>query len=168
MPRTHQNDVLKMMQTLSNWGRWGKDDQLGALNLITPQKRKEAAALVKEGLSISLARNAVKVRVGVSAPFEHRMVQTGLTPGSESSGDVYSVQFHGFTHTHLDALCHVFHQGRMYNGYSQEEVTELGSGEALRDRDQRWNSYPGRPDGFSPPFRGEVSEGRPRHLPGRH
>ena len=49
MPRTNQDDVLKMMQTLSNWGRWGKDDQLGALNLITPQKSKEAAALVKGG-----------------------------------------------------------------------------------------------------------------------
>jgi kynurenine formamidase len=128
-PRTRQADVLKMMETLSNWGRWGKDDQLGALNLITPQKRKEAAALVKEGVSISLARNVVKVRVGPSAPFEHRMVQTGLTPGSEYSGDVFSVQFHGFTHTHVDALCHIFHQGRMYNGYSQQEVTEKGAGQ---------------------------------------
>lgn len=53
MARTNRDDVLKMMQSLSNWGRWGKDDQLGALNLITPEKRKEAAALVKEGLSIS-------------------------------------------------------------------------------------------------------------------
>ena len=126
-PRTTQEDVLKMMQTLSNWGRWGTDDQLGALNLITPEKRKQAAALVKEGLSISLARNAVKVRVGPSAPFEHRMLQTGLTPGSDFSGDTFSVQFHGFTHTHLDALCHIFHQGHMYNGYSQKEVTELGA-----------------------------------------
>lgn len=127
MARANQSDVLKMMETLSNWGRWGKDDQLGALNLITPEKRKEAAGLVKEGVSISLARNAVKVRVGVSAPFEHRMVQTGFTEGADSSGDVYSVQFHGYTHTHLDALCHLFHQGRMYNGYSQEEVTEKGA-----------------------------------------
>ena len=127
MPRTSKADVLKMMTTLSNWGRWGKDDQLGALNLITPQKRREAAALVKEGTSISLARNAVKVRVGPSAPFEHRMLQTGVTPDSEFSGDVFSVQFHGFTHTHVDALCHIFHQGRMYNGYSQAEVTELGA-----------------------------------------
>lgn len=127
MARTTQSDVLKMMQTLSNWGRWGKNDQLGALNLITPQKRKEAAALVKEGLSISLARNAVKVQVGPSAPFKHRMVQTGLTPGSEYSADVYSVQYHGFTHTHVDALCHVFHQGQMYNGYSQKEVTKRGA-----------------------------------------
>jgi len=125
--RTSKDDVMKMMQTLSNWGRWGKDDQLGALNLITPQKRREAAALVKEGVSISLARNAVKVRVGPSAPFEHRMLQTGLTPGSDSSGDVFSVQFHGFTHTHMDALCHIFHEGRMYNGYSQTEVTEKGA-----------------------------------------
>ena len=126
-PRTTRDDVLKMMETLSNWGRWGKDDQLGALNLITPQKRREAAALVKEGISISLARNAIKVRVGVSAPFEHRMLQTGVMPESDYSGDVYSVQFHGFTHTHVDALCHIFHQGRMFNGYSQQEVTDLGA-----------------------------------------
>src|ERR1022692_1537276 len=74
-----KDDVDKWMTELSNWGRWGKDDQLGALNLISPQKRKDAAALVKEGICISLARNAVKFRVGGSAPFEHRMVQTGLT-----------------------------------------------------------------------------------------
>ena len=125
--RTSKDDVLKMMQTLSNWGRWGKDDQLGALNLITPEKRKQAAALVREGVSISLAHNAVKERVGPSAPFEHRMVQTGVTAGSEWSGDVFSVQYHGFTHTHVDALCHIFHQGQMYNGFSQREVTEKGA-----------------------------------------
>ena len=43
---------------LSNWGRWGKDDQFGALNLITPAKREQAAALVKEGVSVSLAGDA--------------------------------------------------------------------------------------------------------------
>jgi len=37
---------------LSNWGRWGKDGQIGALNLITPAKRKEAAGLVKERFSV--------------------------------------------------------------------------------------------------------------------
>src|SRR5579862_10055047 len=76
-------DVERQIEELSNWGRWGKDDQLGALNLITPEKRKAAAALVREGLSISLARNAVKYRVGPSAPFEHRMVKTGETPGAD-------------------------------------------------------------------------------------
>src|SRR5438876_10783191 len=46
------------MTELSNWNRWGKDDQLGAVNLITPAKRKQALALVKEGVSFSLARDA--------------------------------------------------------------------------------------------------------------
>jgi hypothetical protein len=125
--RTSKADVEEMMQALSNWGRWGKDDELGALNLVTPEKRKSAAALVREGLSISLARNVIKRRVGVSAPFEHRMLETGLTPASQGSADVYSVQFHSYTHTHLDALCHVFHMGKMYNGIPQSEVTEKGA-----------------------------------------
>ncbi len=42
-------DVDRMMQTLSNWGRWGKSDELGALNLVTKEKRLQAAALVREG-----------------------------------------------------------------------------------------------------------------------
>ena len=115
------------MQTLSNWGRWGRTTNWGPQSHHSG-KRKEAAALVKEGISISLARNAVKVRVGPSAPFEHHMVQTGSTPGSNYCGDSYSVQFHGYTHTHVDALCHIFHQGHMFNGYSQMEVTEKGAG----------------------------------------
>ena len=48
---------------LSNWGRWGTDDQIGALNLITPAKRKEAAGLVKEGYSVSLASDADTVEL---------------------------------------------------------------------------------------------------------
>jgi len=47
------------MTELSNWGRWGKDDQLGALNLITPQKRQQAMALAKTGTVVSLERPVV-------------------------------------------------------------------------------------------------------------
>ena len=50
-------DVEQMLQTLSNWGRWGPSDQLGTLNLITPAKRKQAAALVREGRSVSLSHD---------------------------------------------------------------------------------------------------------------
>ena len=46
------------MDELSNWGRWGPDDEVGAFNLITPAKRAEAAALVSEGFTVSLASNA--------------------------------------------------------------------------------------------------------------
>ena len=50
-------DIERWKKELSNWGRWGKDDQIGALNLITPAKRKQAVALVKEGFSVSLSRD---------------------------------------------------------------------------------------------------------------
>ncbi len=50
-------DIDKMMTDLSNWGRWGKDDQRGTLNLITPAKRKQAAGLLREGISVSLAHD---------------------------------------------------------------------------------------------------------------
>ena len=120
-------DIDQMISSLSNWGRWGKDDQLGALNLITPAKRKQAAALVNEGTSMSLAHDVIKVRAFDSPPFEHKMVKTGLTPGSQNSEDRYSVQYHGFNVTHLDALCHVFHDSEMYNGFSIKEVTDQGA-----------------------------------------
>ena len=48
-------ELLGWMSSMSNWGRWGSDDQLGALNLLTPDKVRAAAALVGEGRSVSLA-----------------------------------------------------------------------------------------------------------------
>jgi kynurenine formamidase len=126
-PVITRKDVDQMMTSLSNWGRWGKEDELGALNLVTPSKRKQAASLVKEGVTVSLAHNVIKVKEEASTPFEHRMVQTGQSAGAESSSDIYSVQYHGYTQTHLDALCHLFYQGKMYNGVPQQTVTEQGA-----------------------------------------
>ena len=48
-----EEQVIGWMDSLSNWGRWGKDDQLGTLNLITDTKRAQAAALEKEGISLT-------------------------------------------------------------------------------------------------------------------
>ena len=115
-----------LLADVSNWARWGKSDQLGTLNLITQRKRKAAAGLVKEGVSVSLSRNVIKVESDDSPPFEHRMVETGAN-GNISSSDIYSVRYHGFTVTHLDALCHVFYAVKMYNGFSQREVTGRGA-----------------------------------------
>ena len=121
--------VEKWMTVLSNWGRWGKDDQLGTLNLITPAKRKQAAALVREGFSVSLARDTDKENsVDNPSPFSHTMRWTGKNTPSQFSLDAYSVSYHGYAHTHMDSLCHMFWRGKMYNGYSQQEVTEKGAG----------------------------------------
>src|SRR5499426_4747090 len=62
---------------LSNWGRWGKDDQIGALNLITPAKRRQAAALVKDGVSVSLAADADTVKA-VDNPTPYEVTMQGI------------------------------------------------------------------------------------------
>jgi kynurenine formamidase len=54
------------------------------------------------------------------------MLRTGEEAGG--SADKFSVAFHGLAHTHLDALCHSFQPGWMYNGYPKEEVTAKGCG----------------------------------------
>ena len=121
-------DIDRMMKELSNWGRWGKDDQLGAMNLITPAKRKQAAALVQEGVSISLARDTnTQTAEDNPQPYEHSMTLAGVGNRGQFSLDKIGVSFHGYQHTHLDALCHMFWQGKMYNGFAQEEVTKDGA-----------------------------------------
>ena len=57
-PLVTKAEYERWQTELSNWGRWGKDDELGTLNLITPAKRAQAAALVKDGVTVSLASNA--------------------------------------------------------------------------------------------------------------
>src|SRR5262249_25520549 len=61
---------------VSNWGRWGADDQLGSVNLVTAAKRKQAVALVKSGVSVSLAHNPLTERAeDNNNPFEHTMLR---------------------------------------------------------------------------------------------
>ncbi len=120
-------DVDRWMKELSNWGRWGKEDQLGAYNLITPAKRKEAAALVKEGVSVSLARDVEKVAgPDNNNPFKHTVEDAGAY-ANEYYLDSYAVNYHGFAHTHMDSLCHMFHDGLMYNGFSTKELNKTGA-----------------------------------------
>ena len=102
-----EEDIDRWMTELSNWGRWGEDDQLGAVNLITPEKRRQAAALVKEGVSVSLARPLDKEKgIDNPSPLEHVMIRNGVDHPDRSSADSYSIAYHGSAHTHLDALSH--------------------------------------------------------------
>ncbi len=127
-PQMTKSDVDKLMTELSNWGRWGTEDQLGALNFITPDKRKRAASLVKQGVSFSLARQAETVLAADNpSPFEHTMIRTGLNTPGQFLADRYGVNYHGYAHTHIDALCHMIYQGKMFNGFSSQEVTAKGA-----------------------------------------
>lgn len=129
--KTHamtEADVERLVKELSNWGRWGKDDQLGALNLITAKKRQEAAKLVRLGRSVSLARNVEKSEAADNPkPFEHEMLMFGKGSIGPWAVDNYSVSYHGLAHTHMDSLCHLFYKNRMYNGFSRDEVMKSGA-----------------------------------------
>ena len=98
---------------LSNWGRWGKDDEIGAMNLITPAKRRQALALVKEGVSVSLASDPdTEKAVDNPSPYEHQMQGIG--------SDRWGVSYHGIAHTHLDSLAHINESGVFFNGYKPD------------------------------------------------
>lgn len=126
-------EVSGYFTKLSNWGRWGKDDQLGTLNLITPQKRLQAARLVRDGVSVSCARPIPRGEQApdITNPFLHFMTGTGegfagqkSEPGRmQGTGDFYGIAYHGYYFTHLDANCHILYNGQMYNGQSAALVT---------------------------------------------
>ena len=133
-PESHdltQADVVRLMDELSNWGRWGPNDQLGAANLITSAKRLEASALVTKGITVSLARRLMTEEAeDVPRPFEHRMLglpdAAAEAPFMGTVSDNYNISYHGYSHSHLDALCHIMHDGQMYNGVLQDTITANG------------------------------------------
>jgi kynurenine formamidase len=121
-----KSDIDKMMKELSNWGRWGKDDEKGTVNLITSAKRKSAAALVTEGFSVSMARNTDSEKaVDNTSPFVEKM---SPPVDGQFNMDEYTVFFHGFAHTHFDSLSHLFYEGKMYNGFPETTVKPNGTG----------------------------------------
>jgi kynurenine formamidase len=118
-------DVARFSEELSNWGRWGEQDQLGALNLITQEKRVAAAKLVQRGRCVSCARPLpTEPAADNPRPATHHMTGTA----SEGAGaDYIAVASHGYATSHIDALCHIFHEGRLYNGYPAQRVTAHGA-----------------------------------------
>jgi kynurenine formamidase len=100
---------------------------MGTLNLVTPAKRKQAAALVKEGFSVSLARDASKTKeIDNPCPIEWAMYMD--TPGMVMDRISYPC-IHGPGTTHLDSFAHVFFDGKMWNGYSHSLVTKENGAE---------------------------------------
>ncbi len=118
--------VDQWMTELSNWGRWGDDDERGTLNLITPEKRRTALALATAGVSVSLSHNYLTERAAdATSPIGREMLGPDR-PGPFRS-DRYTFAYHGYAHSHMDSLCHMMHDGRMYNGYVRDdEVTAAG------------------------------------------
>jgi hypothetical protein len=130
---------------LSNWGRWGKDDERGLLNLITPEKTKQALTLVKEGTTVTLQINPIKKQGSDTGGFGenvHRMAR--IDPGTGAvlgALDIIQLSIHDGLNSHLDALCH--YQGPIgrrpgepatsYNGFPFT-LTAAGCQKSAADR----------------------------------
>ena len=116
-----------------NWGRWGPDDQRGTLNLISGGEVARAAGLVREGRSVSMSRNfPVAPAPNNPTPAQHFMIRAGddCAPagvGMQATSDYIGIAFHGLACSHVDALCHVLQDDRMYNGRPGSEVKSTGA-----------------------------------------
>ncbi|MFI7403541.1 cyclase family protein [Streptomyces sp. NPDC049541] len=129
-------EFAEIAKRVNNWGRWGADDEIGTLNLITDEVVREAAATVRTGRRIPLA-----------LPLQQDGVQTGMIPGRVNplhamvqinqelfgpgsvacSDDAVTMGLQAATH--WDALPHVSHSGRLYNGRPAGTVTAHGGAE---------------------------------------
>ena len=119
-----REQALAYLREGNNWNRWGADDEVGALNLITPEKRVQAASLVRSGRSISLSRDVPTVPGRNNPmPATHwlRVMDTAVV-------DHIGISYHGYVTTHVDALCHVWDESGMWNGRDPKvEVTSQGA-----------------------------------------
>ncbi|MCE2390202.1 MAG: cyclase family protein [Proteobacteria bacterium] len=134
LPTPSSEELWQMFEALKNWGRWGPDDERGALNHLTPSHRSAAAALVRDGVALSLA-HALPLLPSADTPIPalHHMLAAGDArdasgiPGYEASRDWIGMPVHGLGITHVDALCHIFVRGQMYNGVPASEVRSDGA-----------------------------------------
>jgi kynurenine formamidase len=125
---------------VGNWGRWGEEDERGALNLLTPETVIEALRTPRAGklytLGLPIQRTGVPnveyrgipQRLTLNNRDDEAMfAEFGGTPGTGTNEDVLMMASH--TVTHMDALCHIYHEGNVYNGFSNGEMKPYsGSG----------------------------------------
>lgn len=118
-----RDEVLAYFGSLSNRGRWGVDDEMGTLNLITPEHRVTAARLVSEGTVVPLGMD-------LDPQFPDplgRGTEVALEPITYAMGRMTAVRerftlvAHGSL-THIDSLAHIGWDGTFYNGFSKDEV----------------------------------------------
>jgi len=137
--RVTMDDLRRFETELLNWGRWGVNDQRGTLNYITPEKSRQALALVKDGVNVSL-QHFVQWEPSLEswrfAPAERWHTGTGL--------DAFSFSTHDGTLSHMDAICH-------YAGDRDSPSTRTPGGERVI-----FNGYPFEVDAWGVSMRAMV------------
>jgi kynurenine formamidase len=136
------DEFASLFQALSHWGRWGDDDEQGALHLITTERVAAAARLVREGVRVTMSLPLnTHAAPHCPTPADHHMTALGGDDG-ESGGvhfikDYVGLDYHNDGHTHIDALSHVGFEGSLYNGRPEAglgaEGVSANSIEVLQD-----------------------------------
>lgn len=133
-PAPTADEIAALFGQTKRWGYWGADDQRGALNFITPEHIRRAAAGVRFGETVGCGLPlSTEPAVDNPAPAQHEMIADGserpmvTSAGLECSIDFMGVACHGMSVSHLDAFCHVFVDGMMWNGRPAHAVGPQGA-----------------------------------------
>lgn len=120
---TSDGTLAAYLREHRNWGRWGEQDQRGAINLLTPEKLLEATACVRRGRSVSLSRTFPSAAGPQNPrPAQHHPGRWTLPAGAGIAHDYLGISYHGMNATHVDALCHVWDADGMWGGRSPDDV----------------------------------------------
>jgi kynurenine formamidase len=136
-----REEFHELFERVSNWGRWGPDDERGTLNYLTPERVAAAARLAVAGRTVSLSRALnTEEEPDNPEPADHHMTMLGARQHADGLGfakDFIGVDYHNDSHSHLDALCHVSFEGTLYNDTPSDSVTAdgaaVGTVEVMKD-----------------------------------
>lgn len=117
----HDDQIEGYLTSCSNQGRWGASDDRGTLNYITESTVLNATRLVREGVSLSLARELPGESPVPGHGAVHRML---LTKYQGAVHDFVGISSHGLDVTHIDTHGHKFHDGQHYNGRTSAEIVQ--------------------------------------------
>jgi kynurenine formamidase len=126
-------EFAELFRSVSTWGRWGEDDDRGALNHLDPDRVVAASRLVQDGTTVTLSLPMnTKAAVDNPEPAVHTMT---MIPGGRGHGhgelefakDFVGADYHNDGHTHIDAFCHVIYDDSLYNGAPAGAVTTQGA-----------------------------------------
>jgi kynurenine formamidase len=128
-------EFTELADAVRNWGRWGPDDELGTINLITPEVRRRAAASVRSGRAVSLAlplSESEGIQTGILPgrinPVRSMVQLNNPTMGSDQVLTNDDMVVMGLQcATHWDGLAHVSYGGHIWNGYPADTVTSAGA-----------------------------------------
>jgi kynurenine formamidase len=128
-PLSHGHGAPVSTERANNWGRWGDDDEVGAVNLLSPEKVLAAIAVPRQGRIIPLSSEVGKngALTGGRNPTWHVSIQVQVPadPGRGRAEDMLTMHTHA--HSHMDGLAHIWYDGRLYNGFPASSVGRGGA-----------------------------------------